>query len=519
MRSAARGLCSPQAAAPGARKTRAVGNLSPSGNLEPLALPRLLLALRRERFTGTLALARAAGELRIRVCEGLPVLADRPAPEAGLARRLAAAGRLDPDTVEAVEAHAHEHRVTEAAALLRLGLLPPRDVLAALRDETRDRILEACGDREGRYRLDPAEAPPSDTAPLRLDPVALAVEALARHASAESLLAALAPRLERHPAARPGLRAIRDRFAGDAAALALLDACDGRAPLRALLEQADAPGALAAAWLADAAELVDWREAPPVTDEKPAPAREAFEIVFEDLAPEPPREPVRPRTASADASAAGGGAGAAALRDELLALHARLAELDHYALLGVARDADLAAIRRAYTLAAKRFHPDALASQGLAELRDVASAVFARIARAWATLSDPESRRRYDVEPSASDDADAQRLATAEGMYRKAEIMLRMGDFQGALRFLRPAVQLVPDDPAYRAGLGWALHKKNPPESAAAREHLRRAVELAPGDATARFRLGLVLRALGDHEAARAELERARRIDPGVARE
>jgi tetratricopeptide (TPR) repeat protein len=495
-----------------------VGTLAPSGNLEPLALPRLLLAMRRERFTGTLALARASGELRIRVCEGLPVLAEREAPEVGLARRLAAAGRLDPDAVEGVEAHAREHRVTEAAALLRLRLLPPRDVLAALRAETRDRILEACGDSEGRYHLEPAEAPPSDAAPLRLDPVALAVEALERHASAESLLAALASRLERHPAARPGLRAIRDRFAGDGAALALLDACDGRAPLRALVEQADAPGALAAAWLADAAELVEWREAP-LTDEKPAPARETFEIVFEAIAPEPPREPTRPRAVAAEAGAAALGARAAALRDELLAHHARLAELDHYALLGVARDADVAAIRRAYTLAAKRFHPDALASQGLAELRDVASTVFARIARAWATLSDPESRRRYDAEPSASDDADAERLATAEGMYRKAEIMLRMGDFQGAIRFLRPAVQLVPDDPAYRAGLGWALHKKNPPESAAARDHLRRAVELAPGDATARFRLGVVLRALGEHEAAHAQLERARRIDPAIARE
>jgi tetratricopeptide (TPR) repeat protein len=494
-----------------------MGTLAPSGDLGPLALPRLLLALRRERFTGTLALRRGAGALRIRVRDGLPVLADGEAPDGGLARRLAAEGRLDPGQLERVQAHAAEHGVSDAAALLQLGLLPPRDVLGVLRDETRRRILDACSAGGGRYQLDPADPPPADAAALRLDPVALALAALEQHAPAQALLAALTGRLDRYPVARRGLRAIRERFAGDDAALALLDGFDGRMSLGALLQQAEAPGALAAAWLADAAELVDWHDELAAAPEKVEP--EAVEIVFEDGAtsgPAPAAPAARPR---AEATATPVAGDAAALREELLARHARLAELDHYTLLGVARDADLAAIRRAYTLAAKRFHPDALVSQGLTELREPASAVFARIARAWATLSDPETRRRYDAEPSGADDGDAERIATAESMYRKAEIMLRMGDFAGALRFLRPAVQLVPDDPAYRSGLGWALHKKNPPETAAAREHLARAVELAPDDATARFRLGVVLRALGDDDAAKAQLELARRLDPRMPRE
>ena len=38
-----------------------------------------------------------------------------------------------------------------------------------------------------------------------------------------------------------------------------------------------------------------------------------------------------------------------------------LAELDHYQILGVERDAARGAIRKAYLMAAKRYHPDALA--------------------------------------------------------------------------------------------------------------------------------------------------------------
>ena len=57
-----------------------------------------------------------------------------------------------------------------------------------------------------------------------------------------------------------------------------------------------------------------------------------------------------------------------------------------YALLGVGRDADTAAIRSAYRVRAKRAHPDA---GGSAE-------VFARLKHAHDVLADPVRRKRYD---------------------------------------------------------------------------------------------------------------------------
>ena len=60
---------------------------------------------------------------------------------------------------------------------------------------------------------------------------------------------------------------------------------------------------------------------------------------------------------------------------------------DHYETLGVARDADAAAIKSAYRKLAAQHHPDKPGGD---------QAKFQEIAAAYATLSDPEKRAHYD---------------------------------------------------------------------------------------------------------------------------
>jgi curved DNA-binding protein len=62
---------------------------------------------------------------------------------------------------------------------------------------------------------------------------------------------------------------------------------------------------------------------------------------------------------------------------------------DYYEVLGVPRDADHEAIRRAYRKLARKYHPD-LNSSGDAEDR------FKELGEAYEVLSDPDKRERYD---------------------------------------------------------------------------------------------------------------------------
>jgi len=219
------------------------------------------------------------------------------------------------------------------------------------------------------------------------------------------------------------------------------------------------------------------------------------------------------------ASARGGDTAARRkLAEEVARKFSQLGQMDHYALLGVAKNADAATVRRAYLAAAKEYHPDALARLGIEpEVRAQANRVFAAIGKAHATLSRPDARREYDARLAGKDlGANAEQIATAETLYRKGEILLRQGNFRGALEFLLPAVEIYPEEADYQVAAGWALYRQSPPKPAIAKKHLIKATELAPDDAVAHYRLSLVLRHLGDVDDAEAALQRARQIDPNV---
>ncbi len=63
---------------------------------------------------------------------------------------------------------------------------------------------------------------------------------------------------------------------------------------------------------------------------------------------------------------------------------------DYYEVLGVPKDADDAALKKAYRVLAKKYHPDA--NPGDAE----AEAKFKEASEAYGILSDPEKRKQYD---------------------------------------------------------------------------------------------------------------------------
>ncbi len=63
---------------------------------------------------------------------------------------------------------------------------------------------------------------------------------------------------------------------------------------------------------------------------------------------------------------------------------------DFYAILGVPKDADDAAIKKAYRKLARKLHPDQNANDAKAEAR------FKEIGEAYAVLSDPPQRQEYD---------------------------------------------------------------------------------------------------------------------------
>ena len=63
---------------------------------------------------------------------------------------------------------------------------------------------------------------------------------------------------------------------------------------------------------------------------------------------------------------------------------------DYYEVLGVDKNADDAAIKKAYRVLAKKYHPDMNPGDKEAEAK------FKEASEAYAVLSDPDKRRQYD---------------------------------------------------------------------------------------------------------------------------
>ncbi len=74
---------------------------------------------------------------------------------------------------------------------------------------------------------------------------------------------------------------------------------------------------------------------------------------------------------------------------------------DYYEVLGVAKDADDATLKKAYRTLAKKYHPDTNPGDKEAEAR------FKEASEAYAVLSDPEKRKQYDQFGHAAFDGSA----------------------------------------------------------------------------------------------------------------
>lgn len=491
----------------------------PAPQLQPLpaTVADRLLGLQAERATGLLRIVRDEAERTFGLLDGGLVSVESSLLGERLCTRLAATGLLDEAQTGRIARFATQHGISETSAVLSLRLIEPRQLFEAIRERIRA-CADACLDLpDTTASLDLASAPSEDTRVFACEIGPLVHRRLAHDLTLDRLAADLAGDLARYPLASEPLEACVRRLVPDrAGATRLLCLIDGRRTLEHVVAGIvhDRP-LLAALWIADRTGTLGY------ADEARAHGGEAtdrvIEIIETNTAP-PAAGPDRPAIPLAPAEEPDESAG---LRKQILALHERLEESNHYELLGVARNAPAAVIRQAYFRAAKTVHPDKLARLGLEDICDETSEVFAAIAHANEVLSDPASRRSYDDALADGGDpvdrTEIARIAQAERAFRKGELLVRMGDFRGAMEWLEQSADLWPEEAAYHATLGWARFRKTPSDCPGALDALHRAVVLAPQDAQAHWWLSRVLQATGQSREADEHANRARQLDPDLA--
>jgi len=198
--------------------------------------------------------------------------------------------------------------------------------------------------------------------------------------------------------------------------------------------------------------------------------------------------------------------------EELKEIRSRLKNRSYYELLGVSRMATEKEIKDAYFNLAKKYHPDRFNS--LPVDAALVNEVFNAITTAYRTLSDPELRKKYDIQlSSASQEAPEDLAKKAEIKFRQGRTLYNQGMSDEAIIFLEEAIRLKRARADYFLVLAMA-ESKLPAYKKKAEEDFLRAIEMEPWNPEGYVGLGLLYLSEGLKIKAKKQLQRALELDP-----
>jgi curved DNA-binding protein CbpA len=436
-----------------------------AGTLGSTPIPNLLVYALDRRLTGTLVIEEPTHrKSAVSFRNGAPVKARLGEPQHRLGDVLVELGSLDANTARNSYVEGRLH----GQVLLEQKLVSKEAVEEALGEQILRKIEWLCvvsaesvfGYYDGEDFLS-GFGPPEGAIVEPLEAVYRAVRRQVAAPVVDATLAKLGTReLRLHPGARPG------RFGFDARERGVVDVIRAKPqPLSALLATELLPSLQlkrVVYVLAVTRHLDLGAGVMPLgvgaSSVSPGSNFGARPDAPRERADAEPREPARPKANSvADPTPAPAPVNEAteALRREIRARADVIGDQNYYEILGVPRDAPAPTIQGAFFQLAKTWHPDRLPPE-LADVRDLAVRIFARMSEANQVLTNEEQRKEYERlmdggGASSDEQEEVQRVLRAATAFQKAEVLARRGNLEEAERQARIAAENDPEQAEYTA--------------------------------------------------------------------
>ena len=520
--------------------------------------PEVLAEVQRWKGTGALLLRRDKVKKIVYFRDGIPQSLKSNLLSECLGRVMVRERMISEDECEESLRRMKASGRQQGTVLVEMGCISPHNLSYALNLQLRSKLLEVFTWEAGQYQFSPKVTPPPETVRLEMSPAAIIYEGIKRNFDTWRMHKVLGGRDQQYLIRSDNpLFAFQDMGLGEEE-LNLLNAADGGRTLQDLRDLHQLPtldtdrfvyallcaqmAELDTTRLADSARMplpgtgeeVPWDEEPeaasapppmPPPRNKPPPLAPLV-TTSQILAPPPVvapganvYQPLLPEisyvhSALPDAESE--------VREKLLEKLTALQKKDYFELLGVARDATVEIIKRAYFTLAREFHPDKHANSASTEVRLLANQVYGLITLAHDTLVSPEERKRYRVQLTAGSvrreiPPDVTRMLSAEHAFRAGEDLLRGGRFAEAHALFENAVKEYGEEGEFHAFLGWSLFQARPKDPQAAEASLAaltRAVELNPTYDKSYLFSGYVYKALGRPDKAERQFEKCIECNP-----
>ena len=351
--------------------------VSSSGEITNMTVPLLFQGLLAEKKTGTIVFTRDPVVKKVYVAKGDVFFASSNLSEDRLGEWLHRAGTITRQQCDAAAEVVKRTGNKQGAVLVELGYITPEVLEDGVRYQVRQIVVSLFNWRNGSYVFDDSPAPYFDISPLMISTGGLIIEGL--RGMEWSVIRRSLPPLNTilRPVANRSLTVQGEELEQDHRTVLMY--IDGSTSIEEICSRSGigdfntlrAIYALLALRLAEQGALKQAGAAKRVRD-----AVGDVVTVKETKTPEP-------ETADLFTAAA------------LLEAHKRLAQQNHFEVLGVGRDATAQEIKNAYFTMAKRYHPDRHFGPPLNEMNSELEALFNAIHEAHETLASPDRREKY----------------------------------------------------------------------------------------------------------------------------
>jgi len=207
---------------------------------------------------------------------------------------------------------------------------------------------------------------------------------------------------------------------------------------------------------------------------------------------------------------------------QLQALLVKMKGQTYFEVLGLAKEADVNAVKVAYLKAARSFHPDTVPPDAPPEHAKAKADIFALISEANRTLGDAKLREEYVAELAAGGTGskiDMEKLLRAEERFSRGQVLANSNNrkYADAVKLFNEAIELFVEEGAYFSWRGYAKYMSMADKVVAKKEAQRdldTGLKMSPNVDQGHYTLGLIARDAGDKRAAKAHFEKCLQLNP-----
>lgn len=460
--------------------------------LQGESVPLLLHRLYRKKMTGLLHLRRGEAKKIIYIKDGYPIFARSNVLNECLGRMLVRDGVLTQVDCDASVERSKQSGRLQGTVLIEMGVLTPQDLHQALARQVTEKLLSTFAWKDGTSQFTPGKDFKKNITTIKLSPASLIMRGICRYWGQQPLDNYLKPLRKKY------LKQVSDpqyRFQEielSKRGEAIFAQCLGVLTLEQILEQhplarQEVQQILAALLIS---EMIEASEIAEEIDAAEIPGLHAEQQIDEQL------------------------------RRKILADYQRIMQADYFAALGINRQCGGSEVRRAYYRLAKEYHPDRFLGSGLSrEMSAKINEMFQHITEAYTVLSDPQSCSSYldELINGPKKSININQVIEAETAFQEGRMLLKIRRYNAAIKPLKRAIELSPEEPEYLTLFAWALYKNTPEKSEAqnqALEVLLASRELNPGLDLTHLYLGHIYQVQGKDRQAEKSFEMAVKANP-----